>query len=125
MNHYEVLGIQRGASADEIRRAWKKAGVRLHPDNKATGDRLKFERTRAAYEVLSDPEKRRLYDAQPGGGTTDDVSFELIGRAAEHLGAMRDAAQRRDFWDLGASTLGLVGSCLEGVSRARTTGKKK
>lgn len=57
---YEVLGVPKDASQDEIRKAFKKLAVKHHPDR--GGDADKFKEINAAHEVLSDPEKRKIYD---------------------------------------------------------------
>lgn len=60
-DYYEVLGISKGASADEIKKAFRKAAVQHHPD-KEGGDETKFKEANEAYEVLKDSEKRQRYD---------------------------------------------------------------
>lgn len=70
MDPYAVLGISRDASEDEIKRAFKKLALQNHPD-KNPGNEERFKEINTAYQVLSDPEKKRLYDTtgslDPGG----------------------------------------------------------
>lgn len=61
-DYYEVLGISRQASAEEIKKAFRSHARNLHPDNKASGDEAAFKILAEAYEVLSDDNKRSLYD---------------------------------------------------------------
>ena len=71
-DYYEVLGVKRDASADEIKKAFRKAAVKYHPD-KEGGDETKFKEVNEAYEVLKDSDKRGRYDqfghAGVGGNT--------------------------------------------------------
>lgn len=60
-DYYKVLGIEKTASADEIKKAFRKLAQQLHPD-KPTGDEKKFKEINEAYTVLSNPEKRKQYD---------------------------------------------------------------
>ena len=59
---YEVLGVSRNANADEIKKAFRNKARHLHPDNMDSGDEAAFKELAAAYEVLSDQNKRDLYD---------------------------------------------------------------
>lgn len=59
-NFYDVLGVKRDATQDEIKKAFRKLAVKYHPDN--GGDEQKFKELSEAYETLSNPDKRREYD---------------------------------------------------------------
>src|SRR5690606_21736920 len=71
---YEVLGVARNASADEIKKAYRKLAIKYHPD-KNPGDKAaeeQFKEAANAYEILGDPEKKARFDrfghAGAGGG---------------------------------------------------------
>ena len=63
-DYYDVLGVKRGASDNEIKQAYRKLARKFHPDLNP-GDKVaeeKFKELQEAYDVLSDPENRKLYD---------------------------------------------------------------
>ena len=74
-DYYEVLGLSKGASEEEIKKAYRKMAKKYHPDiNKEPGAEEKFKEINEAYEVLSDPQKRATYD-QFGHAGMDGAGF--------------------------------------------------
>ena len=81
-DYYEVLGLERSATLQQIKSSYRKLAVRNHPDRNPgdSGAEEKFKEAAEAYAVLSDPEKRRRYDrfghqAAPSGGGFDPTIF--------------------------------------------------
>ena len=60
MTYYEILGVSKTATPDEIKRAYRKMASQHHPDR--GGDTARFQTIQSAYDVLSDPQKRAEYD---------------------------------------------------------------
>src|SRR5438477_5735850 len=82
---YEILGIERDASDEDIRKAYRRLARELHPDVSSDPEtEERFKEVAGAYEILSDPEKRARYDAfgtaGPGGQPFADISdiFEMF-----------------------------------------------
>lgn len=62
-DYYCILGIEKGASDEDIKKAYRKQALKFHPDkNKSPQAEEKFKEVAEAYEVLSDPKKREIYD---------------------------------------------------------------
>ncbi|KAH9281819.1 DnaJ -like protein subfamily B member 4 [Echinococcus granulosus] len=63
VDYYKVLGLEKGASEEDIKKAYRKMALKYHPDkNKSPNAGEKFKQVAEAYEVLSDPKKREIYD---------------------------------------------------------------
>lgn len=81
MDYYATLGLKRGASDEEIKKAYRQMAMKHHPDR--GGDEKKFKEISQAYEALSDPDKRRIIDMggdpnqQPGMGGFNQGPFEF------------------------------------------------
>lgn len=86
-DHYRTLGLSRGASASQVRKAYRALAKRHHPDT-ATGDEVAFRAVATAYEVLSDPAARRDYDDafSTGNARWDGAAPRF---ASPHAGARR------------------------------------
>ena len=88
-DYYAILGVKKGATDEELKRAYRKMALKYHPDkNKSAGAEEKFKEIGEAYDVLSDPKKRQIYDqfgeeglkggagGPPGGNSGPHQGFE-------------------------------------------------
>ena len=71
---YEILDISKDASEDEIKKAFRQQARKYHPDNKETGNEETFKEVNQAYEILSDPQKRAVYDQYGMNGLSSAFS---------------------------------------------------
>lgn len=107
-NPYQTLGVNRDATADEIKRAYRKLASQHHPDK--GGDKNKFQEIEAAYRTLSDPNARAQYDnpspfgpggfnfRHNGGGFDFDSIFSVFGTRFQHPHQQRAQQARMSLW---------------------------
>lgn len=75
-DHYEVLGVERGATAEDIKKAYRRLARELHPDVNPSDDASdRFKAVTHAYDVLSDPQQRQQYDLGPQAGFGGAANF--------------------------------------------------
>lgn len=119
-DYYEVLGISKSASADEIKKAFRKAAIKYHPD-KEGGDETKFKEVNEAYEVLKDDKKRQRYDqfghAGVGGASGGGDPFTGFGGFGGQGQEMHF-----DFGDLGLGDI--FGNFFGGQQQRGRSGRK-
>ena len=101
-DYYETLGINRNASQDEIKKAYRKLSRKYHPDIAGKEYEEKFKEVNAAYEVLSDENKRQMYDrgfdpnSPQGSGGFSSANFndfsdlgEIEGECIQVVGCLK------------------------------------
>ncbi len=108
-DYYEVLGISKNASPDEIKKAFRKLAIEHHPDR--GGQEEKFKEINEAYEVLKDPEKRTRYDQFGHAGVGSDPGAGFGG------GFNQGQSMNFDFGDLGLGDI--FGSFFGGGGQGR------
>ena len=83
MDYYKVLGIEKAASNNEIKNAFKKKAMQYHPDK--GGDETMFKKMSDAYEILKNPEKRKRYDIIINLVKVDNMNVEIVQPAGSNI----------------------------------------
>ncbi len=107
-DYYKILGVEKNASEDEIKKAFRKLAHAHHPDKKG-GDEAKFKEASEAYAVLSDKEKRAQYDAGgmgAGGGASGFGGFDPNGFGFDFSGFGTGGFDNGDLGDILSSIFG-------------------
>ena len=112
---YEALGVSRSATHQEIKRAYRTLAAKCHPD-KPQGDEEKFKKINAAHEVLSDEEKRKVYDARGLRGLQADQQR----RSAAGSSSAFNAGEEKMFEDIFSSFFGASGGGGGGSANSRS-----
>jgi len=123
VDYYKVLSVSKEASQDEIKRAYRKLAAQYHPDrNKDPQAEEKFKEVGEAYEVLSNPEKRKMYDTY---GTTNFQGFSGPGGApGSSSGNWQDFQTVFDMGEFNDAFGGIFGN-LFGQSTGRRTSRQQ
>ncbi|HET7673440.1 MAG TPA: molecular chaperone DnaJ [Candidatus Saccharimonadales bacterium] len=114
-DYYEVLGVSKGASDDEIKKAFRRKAIEYHPD-KQGGDEAKFKEINEAYEVLKDEKKRQRYDQFGHAGVGSSAASDGGNPFAGFGGFGQGQDINFDFGDLGLGDI--LGSFFGGGARS-------
>jgi len=101
MDYYSILGVAKDATAEQLKKAYRKLASQHHPDK--GGDTAKFQQIQTAYDTLSDPQKRAMYDnpqpqmhGMPGGFSFHTQGFDLNDLFAQAFGAQNPFQQSKN-----------------------------
>ena len=130
-DYYEILGVKKNASLDEIKKAYREMALRFHPDRVPAEQKKeseeKFKEVSEAYAVLSDAQKRALYDQYGHAGIDQKYAYEDIFKGADFSSVFQDLGDfgvggglfDEIFSDLGFNIFGARGGGARGGGRRR------
>lgn len=109
-DYYSVLGIQRGASGDEVKKAYRKLAMKYHPDKNPGNKKSEesFKEATEAYEVLSDSKKREMYDQFGFAGSHSQAGPQGFGGFGQQSGGFGGFEQDGGFQDIFGDLFGDV-----------------
>jgi len=130
---YELLGVSRDATEDEIKKAFRQQARKYHPDNKETGSEELFKEINQAYEILSDLEKRNIYDQYGlsglhsaygsgpeagnfGFGDLSDIFSQFFGEARVHRSSVGPERGMDLRYDLDIDFLEAINGCTKQIT---------
>jgi len=126
-DYYEILGVQKGASLDDIKKSYRNLALKYHPD-RVTTDKKKeaeerFKEISESYAVLSDPQKRSQYDQFGHAGIDSKYSAEDIFRSADFSSIFEDMGVGGAMFEDILSSFGIFGSGAHRRSRSSGRGR--
>lgn len=119
-DYYEILGVDRNATLEEIKKAYRRLALKYHPDrNPSKEAEERFKEISEAYAVLSDPEKRRQYDLYGHAGIEGHYTYEDLFRNVDFSEIFRDLGFDFGFGDIFNDLFGFWGSGPERLVEGR------
>ncbi|MFH1339185.1 MAG: molecular chaperone DnaJ [Candidatus Omnitrophota bacterium] len=128
-DYYEILGVSKSASLDEVKKAYRELALRFHPDRVPADQKKeaeeKFKEISESYAVLSDPQKRALYDQYGHAGIDQRFTSEDIFRGADFSSIFEDLSDLGFGGSIFEEIFGGLGFDIFGTSTGRGQGRRR